>query len=230
MQIIKFTNNKLIDNLLNAIFLLFILGLIVLPYFFYIRKFYYGKDPLSFILSNKQEIWGTFGDFIGGTTNTVLNIIVLIITVRISLKVHEESKNLQEQQIRPYPMFVNVIEHDYYTLKLYNGGLGPLIIKKITFKKADKIVNNLEQMLGPICTRNNITFSSPTFSELVIAPNTDRVLFDIAKVEDLGLIALQLIYNEINGINIELEYSDIFSNTFPNKIETLHIPIKFINQ
>lgn len=76
------------------IFLLIIaFSLILTPIFIY--GFHFGITPLS----NNKTDWGAYGDFIGGTVNTIISLISLIvlgyITYLVSKNTNEESRKQQ---------------------------------------------------------------------------------------------------------------------------------------
>ncbi len=89
------TINKFLDELdsKKMIFLLkIIIGiaaiLLCLIYIFYFINFYGG-------LSNKQETWGQFGDFIGGTVNpflSFLSLLAIVFTVVLQARQLENSR------------------------------------------------------------------------------------------------------------------------------------------
>lgn len=83
MHIIKMkeSHEELNNKFLIAIFILaiFSIAIVFFSYFYF----------FNYEISNKQEIWGVFGDFIGGTLNPILSflaLIALLITIVVQNK------------------------------------------------------------------------------------------------------------------------------------------------
>jgi hypothetical protein len=95
---INYIKNKLFgnidsNNLLNklVIILTFSIALIIIVFVFYFFRFSNGY----IIPSGSQEVWGQFGDFVGGTLNPLLSffgLIALLVTIALQSKELELSR------------------------------------------------------------------------------------------------------------------------------------------
>lgn len=210
----------------NIRFLIIVLLLTVTPFVSYLLNFH-GK------VSDDHAIWGTFGDFIGGTLNTILTFVLLIYTTwsfhksqeltqiihretnKFSKEVHEESKSMQKSNVRPYPALLFFIVDSILTISIKNKGMGPLLIQKMLFKKGDEESNLLHKLIEKITyiTHENNRYSTNSAINFILSPTEEILLFSINLANENPEFA-KILIDDIAGIYTELEYTDIFGSKF----------------
>ncbi|AZI20183.1 hypothetical protein [Chryseobacterium taklimakanense] len=77
--------------IISAIILLIILSLI--PFLFYVYKFG------TLVLSSDKEVWGQFGDYIGGTLNPFLTFANIIIIGYLTYEISKREQGSQERSL-----------------------------------------------------------------------------------------------------------------------------------
>ncbi len=125
---------------LIIITIIFFLSLI--PLFLYVVNFE------EYSISRKPENWAQFGDFFGGTINSILSLLNLVALIFLSLKVieveDERNKVNNATSIKPFALIQTQRTQTSFDLELTNQGLGPLIIDSIKYTINDKEYDNFE--------------------------------------------------------------------------------------
>lgn len=198
-------NNTLLAILWISSF--FAILLIMIPY---IINFYNNG------ISTDPEIWGQFGDYIGGLLNPVLSLINLIVLTYLSIRLvkNEDDRNkwtLQELT-RPYGDFVFFNSLEKLTIKFHNYGLGPLIINNIRIidssgneiKSFNEIMERFENE-----TLYNYTILSYTNNHIAIGKEDEVVLFEIVPIKNDNS-ELKEFLTILKEFTIEISYSDMY--------------------
>lgn len=205
--------------------------LIAIPIGLYFYKF--GFDQLS----NEQSVWGTFGDFIGGTVGTVFSLLATVlslISIYITLKIAEilqnSDQNKREDDIKFLHLqhmpvaHVGVIQgHESFEVIINNFGLGPLTNLKWHLIKNNNTYYSMDHFIEELCpplinchwetdnTRNNSIPPGKKVTLLLIkksAINIEPYLDQVMK----SFENVEVILNFKDIFNKEIEYKKDFGN------------------
>lgn len=214
----------------NFIILNIILTIVItIPILIYAINFWGDWQFSTGIWSKDRAVWGVFGDFIGGTLNTILNFIILLfsminmyLSITLTLKVHEDTQNLQKRQVIPYSLISTVYDSSNFKFEIKNAGLGPLIVKSIKCSNNGNTKKYIHELLPGELIEETKSFTTYfEFTKLVISPNETIELFGIRPSEiypELNFKLSKYIDNFrsiLDNTKIELEYTDIYGNQYP---------------
>lgn len=170
-------------------------------------------------LSDKQEVWAQFGDYLGGVLNPFISIINLIILAYLSIRLvkdeDERNKWTLKELARPFGEFTFSLEKEKITITLENIGLGPLIFKEILIKtpeNTESSFNFIEEKLGPLGTYN-ISHLQCTHGRSAIGKDQQIILLQLKCDTEM----IKKMIPVINSCTIEIPYFDMYDQ----KISTL---------
>ncbi len=201
--------------LIGGVFLLFIAAV---PVFLYFNQF-------GFILPKNREDCGLMGDFIGGTTNAILNFFTLIfsllavyISVRISYKIQTRNEIQLQMQSKPIPFVRLVSFPNKISIEIQNMGVGSMIITdiKLVKEKDGKEVSypHFRELLEKEgILEEGIEFTYDTSPDFALAPNFDvKILLIDAVVSDnlIKMESMRKIKSVIGEYTLKFEYKDVF--------------------
>ncbi|MCU0630780.1 MAG: hypothetical protein MUF37_06485, partial [Methanoregulaceae archaeon] len=198
------------------------------------------------IISSQPADWAAFGDYLSGTSGTILSffavlfsLISIYFTIRIAKVIQEnefkfnkkqseiETKLLHQQNM-PYPYLDFNKHRDLTQVVLQNGGIGTLIVTKWQIKSADaKIYSDFHKLLDDKLTisRNDSKILFNTAENHVIAPNAEKTLLEVTPYDTYN-DNFKHIQNAIRQIICETEVTMEFEDVFSNK-STLVKDLKF---
>lgn len=211
--------------------ILFVIAIAIasIPLFFYFNKF-----KVSSVLNTPSD-WGVFGDFVGGTTNAILNFFTLVfslvavwVSIRLSTKVqetevslHKSDEKLMQMQSKPVPFIHLEKLPNKVSIDLQNMGNGSMIVNNITLIKEDgSSYANFGELLkkegaSGIDNLEIIINTAPTHA---LSPGLTKNLLKITP-KSLDPDILEKAKNEIKRVQnliaeykIEIIYKDIFEN------------------
>lgn len=221
----KNSYNKLHIALSFSAFFVIVIALIPLLY-------YYIEFKGSALKTHSD--WGVFGDFVGGTTNAILNFFTLVfslvavwVSIRLSTKVqetevslHKSDAKLMQMQSKPVPFIHLDKMPNTISIDLQNMGNGSMIVDTITLKKEGSSYANFRELLkeegaSEIDNLEIIINTSPTHA---LSPGLTKNLLKITP-KSLDPDILEKAKNEIKRVQnliaeykIEIIYKDIFEN------------------
>lgn len=198
--------------------------------------FYYNKFKGSSVLNTPSD-WGVFGDFVGGTTNAILNFLTLVfslvavlVSIRLSTKVqetevslHKSDEKLMQMQSKPVPFIHLEKLPNKVSIDLQNMGNGSMIVDNITLIKEDGSSQaNFRELLekegaSGIDNLEIIINTAPTHA---LSPGLTKNLLKITpKSQDPDILKKaqnesKIVQNLIAKYKIEIKYKDIFENEF----------------
>ena len=231
----EIVNTRLIKNFTKIIC---ILTLIATSFPILLYYFKFGK------ISNDQLIWGTFGDYIGGTVGTIFNLVAVIfsflsifITLKIATRIHENEQkvnqenilreterfnreiDLTEKQNKPFP-FIDYHKHyDKSEVMLSNQGPGTLIIKKIEILHDNKTFEDFGDLITFILPQeyDKLCFTYDSAKKHIISSGQTKCLFELDKINNKVIIfekANAICKDKLKKSSVKLYYEDIFENKF----------------
>lgn len=123
--------------------------------------------------------------------------------------------------VKPLLSIKSLIYDDHKAIKLMNYGLGPASIKQAIFSKDGKSEARIVDLFClPIKKRERFQNLSsnqaiPAQAEIVLVEQTLGHLLDHSYSKTDGLNLLSQWQHQKSGIDIYIEYQDIFGNTIP---------------
>jgi hypothetical protein len=233
----EIVNRSEIKNFVKGIIIITIVFLAV-PVIFYFTNF--GTSELS----ESESVWGAFGDFIGGTVGTFLNLIAaflsligVYITLKIATRIHESENEFNQNNIirettrfnkeielihkqnKPYPDIEILSYHDKLQISIVNYGIGPLIIKDLQIKYNDRInYKFLYQALEANVNLDRCKAYYNTSSVLTLSPDHSKRLILIEGNKE-GSELSKLLDDCIKHL-MKCEIVVIFEDIFENKYQT----------
>jgi hypothetical protein len=162
-------------------------------------------------LSDNPADWANFGSYMGGVLTPIIGLSGILAATYVALIAHK----IQQQLVKPV---ANIIFGDYDNIiyvNLKNGGLGPLIVKKmIVCDKRKKRGNNLIDFMPPLPHEKAWTNYCYSLENKVIPPsgfiNLIKIKGDSNVKSDADIF--ELIRNSLSLLTITLEYVDVFDN------------------
>lgn len=138
--------SKILENkkALIALFIGFV-TLLSLPLFFFILKFY------PFGISNDISSWASFGDYLGGTMNTIISLLSLLILSYLTYLVSEQSNaenkknNILMRRMDAYDEFATFLPEVNQLLLDFNKSTGRLA-KRLNILPLDLELINKEKI------------------------------------------------------------------------------------
>lgn len=216
-------NYKIIWTIVGVItiILLIVVGL-------YIWNFHERK------LSQDPEEWGQFGDYIGGTLNTTISILNLVLIAYLTIKFAkiEENRviNGSKDSVRPLGLFSFDVSNDFFKIELHNVGLGPLILKEFKIFDSQKEYKDIKEIIDSISLQYRPKYS-------LTRSTTDGTI--IRKDDYLNIINMQInestegieyskkveslkkVKEKLSTCEIKIIYSDLFGNIINEETEKL---------
>lgn len=187
-------------------------------------------------LSQNPEEWGQFGDYIGGTLNTTISILNLVLITYLTIKLAkiEEHRvmNISKDSVRPLGLFSFDVSNNFFKIELHNVGLGPLILKEFKIFDSQKEYKDIKEIIDSISLPYRPEYSltrSTTDGTIIrkddylniidmqINENSDGIEYD-KKVE-----SFKKIKERLSTCEIKIIYSDLFGNKINEETEKLDV-------
>ena len=216
-----------------AIIAVLIICVFLIPILFYIWKFH------NYSISNNPLEWGSFGEYIQGTSVAILAFVGLFISYAFNIISERRNQNALIQQQRAHrPLgFINASDFENeIAVSLKNSGLGPLLITNFkAINSRGEIENSVIDWM-PVLPKN-ITwgnfFGNPIGYVIEVGSEVELIKIGTENINyDGNEVAATMSQNEKFNINafsetrddirkalsdltIELEYEDIYGNKMP---------------
>lgn len=216
-----------IKKILNII--IYILSLtIIIIIGSYIWNFHQHK------ISDDPGNWAEFGDFIGGTLNSVIGILNLFLLAYLTLKIAKiETKRNQDnlkENVKPLGLFSFKVSTNSIDIEYHNVGMGPLIISSFKILYNQKEYADFNEIIRNISIpfRPSFSVTKSTKSGSIIRRDNNISLIKMSITKDSSdfeyskkLESLNKIKNEISKCEILINYKDLYSNEFTEGKEDL---------
>ncbi|PLX95576.1 MAG: hypothetical protein C0620_03920 [Desulfuromonas sp.] len=107
------------------------------------------------------------------------------------------------------------LDHETIGIKLRNNGVGPLILKNISFQRGSVRASlndgSFKNMLPALANRDfNFTGTSPGFS---LVPNESFWLISTSRHSDQNGL-MDILFDSLTGITIKFEYESVYQERF----------------
>ncbi|WP_027388795.1 hypothetical protein [Chryseobacterium gregarium] len=204
--------------------LIYILLFLVLLMVIFIVGIYYYKFK-DYSVSNDPSMWGVFGDYIGGTLNSIVGIANLIILTYITFQLVkiEDERNNKNYKNSVFPAF-NLIRSqspDEFKIIIHSFGLGPVLIKSLSVITGEgKKYSSLGNYMSTLPHMNMTEYfeiAGIDLSNSVIPINTESCIItvklrEVIKYEnrDEAIKNFNDLTNLLQKTKIKINYSDIF--------------------
>lgn len=200
--------------------------LTAIPLVLYFYKF--GFDQLS----DEQSVWGTFGDFIGGTVGTVFcllgtafSLISIYITLKIAEILQNNEQNKREDDIKLLHLqhmpvaHVSVIHgHENFEVRISNCGLGPLTNLKWHLTKNNKNYYSMDKYIEELCPPIiSCLWESDNTRNNSIPPGKKVTLLSIKKSDTDIESYLEEVLKSFENVKVTLNFKDIFDKEIEYK-------------
>ena len=175
-------------------------------------------------LSSNPDDWASFGDYLGGTINTLFSILNFAAVIGLAFVIYyletEREEKIQSIALRPFIEIYNELRPGKLSIKLKNIGNGPAKINHISIVKGSSTYTELSKLLPPSPSKD----MRP--SEVIIEPETylgagdeiDLLLIsgNTARNEDF-VSYLDRALEMLSEVEIVVGYSDIFHKKMDDK-------------
>lgn len=216
-----------IKKILNIIVSILCLTLLIIVGV-YILNFHNHK------ISDDTANWAEFGDFVGGTLNSIVGILNLFLLAYLTLKIAKiettrHQDNLAEN-VKPLGLFSFKVSTNSLYIEYHNVGMGPLIVSNFKILYNEKEYDDFNEIIKSISIpfRPSFSITKSTKSGSIIRKDNSIKLLKILITEDSSdfdyskkLESLSKIKNEISKCEILVKYKDLYGNDFTEQKEDL---------
>lgn len=223
-----------------------ILGIITIFFTLIFSILYFVKFHGS--LSDDQSVWGTFGDYIGGTVGTLFNLLAVVlsvtsiyITLRVATRIHEKevkfnADNLEreslkfereielvQKQNKPFPVVGFNRYFESMDVTLSNQGPGILIVNNITLISNNQNFSDFKELLNyALLKKPNYQRLQMTFDAAqthVLISGASVSLFKIEKRPGENTHWWNVFYSECTSLIEPVEVEISYEDIFEKKFQ-----------
>lgn len=185
-------------------------------------------------ISDDTANWAEFGDFVGGTLNSIVGILNLFLLAYLTLKIAKiettRHQNNLTENVKPLGLFSFKVSTNSIYIKYHNVGIGPLIVSNFKILYKEKKYDDFSEIIKSISVPFRPSFSitkSTKSGSIIIKDNSIKIL-KISITEDSSdfdyskkLESINKIKNEISKCEILVKYKDLYGNEFIEQKEDL---------
>lgn len=107
---------------------------------------------------------------------------------------------------------ITLVDHNkVMAVHLYNNGLGPLIIERLTFCKSDNTYSSIKDCLS-LSPKSYMYMAMDDLAERVVLPNSHLTIFEKDFGEQANEIDLNVVRAELSAITLQAVCRDIYDN------------------
>ncbi len=136
-------------------------------------------------ISNNVSDWANFSTYLTGFITMILAVLNLIIVGIIAFEVRKFDEKQSEKNlvmsVRPFASIIYRDSKDELTIRLFNNGIGPLILLKIYWieNASGKTYNSLDEVLEP--NKNLQVHQLTSYNDMSIRKDFDTVIFSLER-------------------------------------------------
>lgn len=175
-------------------------------------------------LSSNPDDWASFGDYLGGTVNTLFSMLNFAAVIGLAFVIYKletrREVEIQSIALRPFIEIYNELKPEKLSIKLKNIGNGPAKINHIEIIKDSSKYTELSKLLPPSPNKN----MGP--SEVIVDPETylgagDKInllLISRNTAEHNDFVSyLDEVLEILSEAEIVVSYTDIFHKKMADK-------------
>ncbi|PLA40034.1 hypothetical protein CYK00_07505 [Neisseria sicca] len=218
--------------LLAILGILGVIAILTIPTFYYYLKFHNSFMLRNFLakLSDDPAIWGTFGDYLGGTLNPIISFLAfigLLYTIRQQAQemkaTRDELERTAEQQSRQSEIFnLQQFESTFFSLlEQYNKIVETLVKNVDEINKYNRTHNSIDSFINEIYEKYSEIYQSNVCNNQIkinfyiannIQQNLELKRYFIVLFQILKLISLNLSNDTYGNTNNKISIEDYLSD------------------
>ncbi len=189
----------------------------------------------AYNFSDAPDKWGVFGDYMGGTLNTLFGLANLVVLTYITLKITriEERRNNESFIKGIKPILIEEITQEPHSLQLSfeSCGLGPALIDEFEIKTRDgKVFNSFFEIAKELKLFNLLYFQITDVQNKALPPGKELLSFKVNKITDksIDLKESENAYNRLLHYLSDVEVRITFTNALKSEFYKVEYKLPII--